>query len=201
MSEGHACEAEGLRPGGAGSRSRFWADTPKIRPCDWRATLNLCRVAFALSQSVPMLGAQRPPLEGSSCPGRSFPPSPGGIENAGTPSRTASHGTRRLAARSSIGCERRHPFDRESGAGVAAAHGTRSNVLVAGVAGLVAGAMSMAAGGVRVRALTVGHRTGRPRVRTRGTPRRRQGRTQGNWRPSTSVVASIRRSRNRSPTN
>jgi vacuolar iron transporter family protein len=30
--------------------------------------------------------------------------------------------------------------------GVAAAHGSRSNVLVAGVAGLVAGAMSMAAG-------------------------------------------------------
>ena len=30
--------------------------------------------------------------------------------------------------------------------GVAAAHGTRSSVLVAGVAGLVAGAMSMAAG-------------------------------------------------------
>ena len=30
--------------------------------------------------------------------------------------------------------------------GVAAAHGTRSAVLVAGVAGLVAGAMSMAAG-------------------------------------------------------
>ena len=30
--------------------------------------------------------------------------------------------------------------------GVAAAHGTRSNVLAAGVAGLVAGAMSMAAG-------------------------------------------------------
>src|SRR6202051_1558479 len=30
--------------------------------------------------------------------------------------------------------------------GVAAAHGTRSNVLVAGVAGLVAGSMSMAAG-------------------------------------------------------
>ena len=30
--------------------------------------------------------------------------------------------------------------------GVAAAHGTRHNVLVAGVAGLVAGAMSMAAG-------------------------------------------------------
>src|SRR6202051_545846 len=30
--------------------------------------------------------------------------------------------------------------------GVAAAHGTHSNVLIAGVAGLVAGAMSMAAG-------------------------------------------------------
>jgi vacuolar iron transporter family protein len=30
--------------------------------------------------------------------------------------------------------------------GVAAAHGTRNNVLVAGVAGLVAGAMAMAAG-------------------------------------------------------
>src|SRR5450631_2603158 len=30
--------------------------------------------------------------------------------------------------------------------GVAAAHGTRGNVLIAGVAGLVAGAMSMAAG-------------------------------------------------------
>src|ERR1700683_1768971 len=30
--------------------------------------------------------------------------------------------------------------------GVAAAHGTRSNVLLAGIAGLVAGAMSMAAG-------------------------------------------------------
>ena len=38
------------------------------------------------------------------------------------------------------------PPRREAVLGVAAAHGTRSNVLIAGVAGLVAGAMSMAAG-------------------------------------------------------
>jgi hypothetical protein len=41
----------------------------------------------------------------------------GGLENAGTPSRTASHGTCRPVARSGIGRERRHPFDRKSGAG------------------------------------------------------------------------------------
>ena len=44
--------------------------------------------------------------------------------------------------------------------GVAAAHATRSNVLVAGVAGLVAGAMSMAAGEY-VSVQSRRHRTGR----------------------------------------
>src|SRR5580704_14275775 len=41
----------------------------------------------------------------------------GGIKNAGTPSRTASNGAYRLVARRGIGCERRHPFDGEPGAG------------------------------------------------------------------------------------
>ena len=58
------------------------------------------------------------------------------------------HRTGRIGwlARGGIGRERRHPFDSEFVLGVAAAHGTRINILVAGVAGLVAGAMSMAAG-------------------------------------------------------
>lgn len=50
-----------------------------------------------------------------------------------------------LAARSGARRERRYRFDGESGARCCCAHGTRSNVLVAGVAGLVAGAMAMAA--------------------------------------------------------
>src|ERR1700730_14230845 len=48
---------------------------------------------------------------------QSFAHSQGGVKNAGTPSRTASHRTYRLVARGGIGCERRYPFDRESGAG------------------------------------------------------------------------------------
>jgi hypothetical protein len=59
--------------------------------------------------------------------------------------------------------------------GVAAAHGIRSNVLVAGVAGLVAGAMSMAAGEYVSVHSPSRYRTGRPRARARGTPSRRQG--------------------------
>jgi vacuolar iron transporter family protein len=51
-----------------------------------------------------------------------------------------------MAARGGIGCERRHPFNRESGAGCRGGAWGSSSVLVAGVAGLVAGAMSMAAG-------------------------------------------------------
>jgi VIT1/CCC1 family predicted Fe2+/Mn2+ transporter len=51
-----------------------------------------------------------------------------------------------VAARGGVGCERRHRFDSKLVAGRAAAHGTRSNLLVAGVAGLAAGAMAMAAG-------------------------------------------------------
>ena len=42
--------------------------------------------------------------------------------------------------------QRRPPINREFGAGVAAANGNRSSVLIAGFAALVAGAMSMAAG-------------------------------------------------------
>ena len=44
--------------------------------------------------------------------------------------------------------------------GVAAAAATKNAVLVAGVAGLVAGAMSMAAGGVCLRHFAIRHRTG-----------------------------------------
>jgi hypothetical protein len=65
-----------------------------------------------------------------------------------TPRNYTAHGTHRLAAGNGIGRERRHSFHIESGTrrGVAAAHATHSDLLVAGVAGLVAGAMSMAAG-------------------------------------------------------
>src|ERR1700730_6451214 len=84
-----------------------------------RAEIDAASELFSdLSQSVPVLGAQRSLLEGSSRPiVRSFPPCPGGIASGGTPSGTASHGTYRLVARGGIGRERRHPFDRESGAG------------------------------------------------------------------------------------
>lgn len=51
-----------------------------------------------------------------------------------------------MVARCGVGRERRDRFDGKSGFGIAASHATRSAVLVAGVAGLVAGAMSMAAG-------------------------------------------------------
>ncbi len=51
-----------------------------------------------------------------------------------------------MVARGRAGRERRNTFDVELVIGVAAAHAARSSVLVAGVAGLVAGAMSMAAG-------------------------------------------------------
>jgi len=44
------------------------------------------------------------------------------------------------------GCQRRYRIDRKPDSGVAAAGGTGSEVAIAGVAGLVAGAMSMAAG-------------------------------------------------------
>jgi VIT1/CCC1 family predicted Fe2+/Mn2+ transporter len=44
--------------------------------------------------------------------------------------------------------------------GVAAAAATQNDVLIAGVAGLVAGAMSMAAGRICVRQLAIRHRTG-----------------------------------------
>jgi VIT1/CCC1 family predicted Fe2+/Mn2+ transporter len=51
-----------------------------------------------------------------------------------------------MAARGSIGANDGIVSTASLVLGVAAAHGTHSNVLVAGVAGLVAGAMSMAAG-------------------------------------------------------
>ena len=84
--------------------------------------------------------------------------------------------------------------------GVAAAHGSRSNVLVAGVAGLVAGAMSMAAGeyvSVHSQSDTEQADLARERAELRADDKGEQR----NWRRSTSVAASIRRSRNRSPTN
>ena len=63
--------------------------------------------------------------------------------------------------------------------GVAAAHGTRSNVLVAGVAGLVAGAVSMAAGeyvSVHSQADTEQADLARERAELRETALRRVGR-------------------------
>ena len=63
--------------------------------------------------------------------------------------------------------------------GVAAANGTRGNVLVAGVAGLVAGAMSMAAGeyvSVHSQADTEQAELARERAELRETALRRVGR-------------------------
>ena len=82
--------------------------------------------------------------------------------------------------------------------GVAAAHATSHDILVAGVAGLVAGAMSMAAGeyvSVSSQADTEQADLERERqeLATDGEPSTR------NWPRSTSIAASIRRSRNRSP--
>ena len=75
--------------------------------------------------------------------------------------------------------------------GVAAAHATHSNVLVAGVAGLVAGSMSMAAGeyvSVHSQADT---EQAELELGARGTQSRRQGRAQG-------ADGNLRRSRARS---
>ena len=69
---------------------------------------------------------------------------PGGTCGLGRPNDTARDGlggcARRCWARTT------GPVNRKPGLGVAAAHGSRSNVLIAGFASLVAGAMSMAAG-------------------------------------------------------
>ena len=67
-------------------------------------------------------------------------------QHEGPADRTTSGGPHRLAARGGAGRERRLLSTASLVLGVAAAHGSRSNVLIAGIAGLVAGAMSMAAG-------------------------------------------------------
>jgi len=58
------------------------------------------------------------------------------------------HHTDRIGwlARGGSGRKRRHTLNIKSRDGVAAAHATHRNLLIAGMAGLVAGAMSMAAG-------------------------------------------------------
>ena len=82
--------------------------------------------------------------------------------------------------------------------GVATAHATHNNVLVAGVAGLVAGAMSMAAGeyvSVHSQADTEQAELDLERTELKQTT----GASTRSWRPSTSLVGLSLRSRNRSP--
>ncbi len=84
--------------------------------------------------------------------------------------------------------------------GVAAAETGRSSVLVAGMAGLVAGAMSMAAGEY-VGQLAVRHRKRRPRA---GAPRARhrlRKTSMPSWPASMSSAGSTRRSPRRWPGN
>ena len=84
--------------------------------------------------------------------------------------------------------------------GVAAAHATHSNILIAGVAGLVAGAMSMAAGeyvSVHSQADTEQAELDIERVELKKTTRA----STRNWRRFTSLAGLILRSRNRSPSN
>jgi len=84
--------------------------------------------------------------------------------------------------------------------GVAAAHAARSDVLIAGMAGLVAGAMSMAAGeyvSVSSQADTGKADLARERrdlIRTRGS-------SETSLRPYMLAVGSIQRSRSELPTN
>ena len=83
---------------------------------------------------------------------------------------------------------------------VAAAHATHSNILVAGVAGLVAGAMSMAAGeyvSVHSQADTEEAELKLERAELKADDK---GEHKERW-LSTSIVASILRSRNRLPNN
>ena len=81
--------------------------------------------------------------------------------------------------------------------GVAAAHATHSNVMVAGVAGLVAGAMSMAAGEyVSVHSQADTEQADLERSAKNSKPTTRA--STRNWRRSTSRAGSILRSRNRS---
>jgi vacuolar iron transporter family protein len=70
----------------------------------------------------------------------------GTIKDAGIPQRTTPHGTCRMAAGCSIGANDDIVSTASLVLGVAAAHGARSSVLIAGVGGLVAGTMSMATG-------------------------------------------------------
>ena len=84
--------------------------------------------------------------------------------------------------------------------GVAAANATHSSVLVAGLAGLVAGAMSMAAGEY----VSVSSQADTEQARSTssgGSSKRTTTANIGNWPRSTSDAASIRSSRHRSPSN
>ena len=83
--------------------------------------------------------------------------------------------------------------------GVAAAHATHSNVLVAGVAGMVAGIMSMAAGeyvAVHSQADTERADLALERAELKADDK---GRAQGTDGPSPSLAGSILRSQNRLP--
>ena len=82
--------------------------------------------------------------------------------------------------------------------GVAAAHATHSNVLVAGVAGLVAGAMSMAAGEY----VSVHSQADTEQAELSTSARNSKQTTRAstrNWRRSMSLAGSILRSQSRSP--
>lgn len=84
--------------------------------------------------------------------------------------------------------------------GVAAAKADRSSILLAGVSGMVAGAMSMAAGEyVSVRSQEDSERAELAVERVNLPPIRAP--SAGNWRAFTWPVASNPRLRNRSPTN
>ncbi|EEE57465.1 hypothetical protein OsJ_07705 [Oryza sativa Japonica Group] len=74
--------------------------------------------------------------------------------------------------------------------GVGAANGTRRAMLVSGLAGLVAGACSMAIGGVRVRVRAVRHPGGPDRARARRQGRQRAARRRRSCEPTMAAVAS-----------
>ena len=96
------------------------------------------------------------------------------LENARTTQGTASHGKNRLAARFGSRRERWAAFDRQPGARCGRRTWNAQRVLVAGAAGLVAGAMSMAAGEYVSVHSQADAEQGRPRTRASRSSHQRQ---------------------------
>ena len=124
------CRARGPTAAAAESVDRVVADRRQVRARRWRRT---GRWSGGRAPGQPTRGAP----EDDGRPRRTL---------GGAPRRATSEPPRGMAPRRGARRERRHPLDRGARLGVAASDASLSAILTAGLAGLVAGALSMAAG-------------------------------------------------------